>query len=150
MPLDFPLGRPIRSRQLSEASAASWVTTGLRGFADSVLSLVPAGFEAYGRVFHPAWQNEPGTRVLWREVAQANSRVVHRAMQWPSITGGHLDGYRQPQPGIWDREPDEGSLPRELAAALVPVLSRHTSTPGRCCGCRAPGSSMISGLAIRS
>ena len=53
-------------------------------------------------------------------------------MQWPSITGEHLDGYWHPQPGIWDREPDEGSLPRELAPALVSVLSRHTSTPERC------------------
>jgi hypothetical protein len=29
-----------------DAAAASWVVEGLRGFAESVLSLVPAGFEA--------------------------------------------------------------------------------------------------------
>jgi hypothetical protein len=76
-----------------DASAASWIIAGLRGFAESVLSFVPAGFERYGRVFHPAWRHEPDTPVLWREVAQANGRLAHRAMQWRSITGEYLDGY---------------------------------------------------------
>jgi hypothetical protein len=129
------MGRVLRIadyQSAPDASAASWIIARLRGFAESVVSFVPAGFEAYGRVFHPAWRHEPDTPVLWREVAQANGRLAHRGMQWPSITGEHLDGYRHPQPGIWDREPDEGSLPRELAPALVSVLSRHTGNPERC------------------
>jgi len=36
-----------------DAAAASWVVDGLRGFAESVFSVVPEGFEAYGRIFHP-------------------------------------------------------------------------------------------------
>jgi hypothetical protein len=115
-----------------DAAAASWVVGGLRGFAESVLSLVPAGFEAYGRIFHPAWLWEPTRRVLWRDVAHDNGRVAHRAMQWPSITGsvGYYHGAHQP--GIWDHEPEEGSLPEELAPVLAPVLARHTATPERC------------------
>jgi hypothetical protein len=115
-----------------DAAAASWVVAGLRGFAESVLSLVPAGLEAYGRIFHPAWQWEPKTRVSWREVARANGRVAHRAMQWPSITGSRRFYQGNHQPGVWDQEPEEGSLPQELAPALVSVLARHTATPQRC------------------
>jgi hypothetical protein len=115
-----------------DASAASWVVAGLRGFAESVLSFVPAGFETYGRVFHPAWRHEPDTPVSWRDIAQANGRVAHRMMQWPSITGSYRFYERANQPGVWDREPDEGALPKVAAPALVSVLARHTGTPQRC------------------
>jgi hypothetical protein len=115
-----------------DASAASWIGAGLRGFAESVLSFVPAGFEAYARVFHPAWRHEPDTPVSWREIAQANGRAAHRMMQWPSITGSYRFYERANQPGVWDHEPDEGSLPRGLAPALMSVLARHTGTPQRC------------------
>src|ERR1019366_4600491 len=85
-----------------DATAADWIALGLRGFAESVLSLVPAGFEAYARIFHPAARAEAPTRVRWQEVATANGRVAHPAMQWPSIvkTHGFADGGSQP--GLWD------------------------------------------------
>jgi hypothetical protein len=114
-----------------DASAASWVVAGLRGFAESVLSFVPAGFEAYGRVFHPAWRHEPDTPVSWRDIAQANGRVAHRMMQWPSITGSYRFYERANQPGLWGHKPDEGALPKVVAPALVSVLARHTGTPPR-------------------
>ncbi len=116
-----------------DAGAASWVVAGLRGFAESVLSVVPEGFEAYGRIFHPAWKGEPEGPVRWRDVAQANGRAAHRAMQWPSITGSFRFVHGASQPGVWDREPEEGSLPQELVPVLASVLSRHTGTPGQCC-----------------
>jgi hypothetical protein len=115
-----------------DASAASWIVAGLRGFAESVLSFVPAGFEAYGRVFHPAWRHEPDTPVSWRDIAQANGRAAHRMMQWPSITGSYRFYERATQPGVWDHEPDEGALPKVAAPALVSVLARHTGTAQRC------------------
>jgi hypothetical protein len=37
-----------------DARAADWVVAGLRGFGESVLSLVPPGFSEYLRVFHPS------------------------------------------------------------------------------------------------
>jgi len=115
-----------------DAAAASWVVEGVRGFAESVLSLVPAGFEAYGRIFHPAWRWDPATRVSWREVAEANGRVAHRTMQWESITGALRFYHGDHQPGIWDHEPEEGSLPQELAPVLASLLAQHTATPDRC------------------
>ena len=67
-----------------------------------------------------------------RGTSQANGRVAHRAMQWPSITGSYRFEHGANQPGVWDREPDEGSLPQELAPDLCSVLAGHTGTPGRC------------------
>jgi hypothetical protein len=115
-----------------DATAADWIALGLRGFAESVLSLVPAGFEAYARIFHPAARAEAPTRVRWQEVATANGRVAHPAMQWPSIvkTHGFADGGSQP--GLWDQEPDEGCLPEALRPLLAAVLTRHTATPEKC------------------
>lgn len=115
-----------------DAAPASWVIEGLRGFAESVLSVVPAGFEAYARIFHPASRYEPEAPVRWRDIARANGRTAHRMMQWPSITGSlrFLEG--NGQPGVWDHQPDEGTLPEALVPVLMPVLARHTATPGRC------------------
>jgi hypothetical protein len=56
-----------------DTTPAAWAVQGLSGFAENVLSLVPAGFEAYGRIFHHAWR-DPTTQVSWREVAKANGR----------------------------------------------------------------------------
>ena len=115
-----------------DATGASWVVAGLRGFAESVLSLVPAGFDAYGRIFHPAGNGQLETPVTWRAVAEANGKVAHPAMQWASITGSFRFEHGASQPGIWDSEPEEGSLSRQLLPALVPVLERRTRTPERC------------------
>ncbi len=38
----------------TSSAPAKWIVDGIRGFGESVLSLVPAGFEAYGRLAHPA------------------------------------------------------------------------------------------------
>jgi hypothetical protein len=115
-----------------DAAAASWVIEGLRGFAESVLSVVPAGFEAYARIFHPAGNGDPEAPVRWRDIAQANGRTAHRMMQWPSITGSFRFYHGDDQPGLWDREPEEGALPKLLVPVLTSVLAGHTATPGRC------------------
>jgi hypothetical protein len=82
-----------------DAAPAGWVTAGLRGFASSVLSVVPVGFQAYARIFHPAQRRDGvGWQPLsWREVAAANGRVAHRAMQWCGLVGCcSLSGGRLP------------------------------------------------------
>jgi hypothetical protein len=116
-----------------DAAPAGWVTAGLRGFASSVLSVVPVGFPAYARIFHPA-QRRDGVGwkpVSWREVAAANGRVAHRAMQWCGLVGCcSLSGDDcRPQPGVWDVEPAVGQLPRDLAIVLAEVLAGQTTTP---------------------
>lgn len=118
-----------------DAAPAGWVAAGLRGFGASVLSVVPAGFQAYARIFHPARRRDRDgwVSVSWREVAAANGRVAHRAMQWCSLVGSCdlVEGSR-PQPGVWDVEPVAGHLPRDLATELAGLLAAQTTTPRRC------------------
>ena len=121
-------------RSAPDAIPAEWVAGGLGGFAESVLSVVPAGFEAYARIFHPAWRAAAGGEVPvpWRDVAAHNGRVAHRAMQWPHITGSYRTVHGETQPGLWDREPEEGTLPEALAPVLASLLAQHTWTPEQC------------------
>lgn len=61
-------------RAAGDPRPADWVVASLRTFAESVLSLVPAGFAEYVRVFNPAHRGSWSDReaVTWAEVARAN------------------------------------------------------------------------------
>ncbi|GAB3243228.1 hypothetical protein GCM10027586_17060 [Kineococcus gypseus] len=116
--------------------AAGWILAAVRDFDHTVGSLVPPLFAAYARVFHPARLQQDtadardAVQVSWAQVAAANARRAHAGMQWTSITGSwrhHHGGATQP--GVWDTEPEEGTLPAAQAQALVDVLTRFTTTP---------------------
>jgi hypothetical protein len=105
----------------------------LRGFGQSVLSLVPAGFLEYVRVFHPAYRSAGVDRshVAWAEIARANGTRMHAGVQLGSITGS--EAYEsEGQPGVFDQPPETGNIPRDLMDPLIEVLARHTDTPGTC------------------
>jgi hypothetical protein len=130
----FRLGELV---MVDDVEPARWVVDGVRNFAYDVGSLVPVGFEAYARLFHPAtrWVDAPageGVEVRWSEVAAAHRRRAHPLMQWSSLTG--LRDHHQPasKPGVWDDPPRDGSLGREQASALAGVLARFTRTPETC------------------
>jgi hypothetical protein len=116
-----------------DAHAADWVVEGLRGFAESVLSLVPAGFSDYLRVFHPAYRTSGSDRapVTWAQIASANDRHMHAGVQLGSITGSERYEW-EGQPGVFDEPPATGNLPPELLDPLTGVLARHTCVPGAC------------------
>jgi hypothetical protein len=99
-------------RSAHDASPADWVAAGIRGFAESVLSVVPAGFPAYLRIFHPMHG------ASWTALAESNGKRAHPAMQIGSIGGDELEGL--------------GDLPPGVAAPLADVLGRQTTTPDRC------------------
>jgi hypothetical protein len=116
-----------------DTSAADWVVAGLGDFGKSVVSLVPSGFSAYVRVFHPATRGpwpEPEP-VRWTEIAAANGTQAHAEMQLPALTGS-FEFANNPQPGVFDQPPLDGSLPSDLAAQLSAALAAHTTTPDRC------------------
>ena len=120
-------------RAVVDVRAAGWVVAGLRGFGESVLSLVPACFSEYVRVFHPAYRRAGSERVAvtWAEIASANGMRMHSGVQFGSITGSErYEG--KGQPGVFDQPPETGNLARELLDPLADVLARHTSTPGAC------------------
>lgn len=120
-------------RAAVDARPADWVVASLRGLAESVLSLVPAGFAEYVRVFHPAYRETGSGRVAvtWAEIARANGTQMHAGVQLGSITGS--ERYEdEGQAGVFDCPPETGSLPRDLLDSLVGVLACHTDTPSAC------------------
>ena len=113
-----------------DLASSEWVTRRIHDFAVDVGSVIPEGFDAYVRLLHPAFRDEGGDHVLvsWSEIATANGRTVHPEMQWPHISGV-WEHSGESAPGLWDREPDVGTLPRTYAAILSDLLARHTATP---------------------
>ena len=116
------------------AEPARWLEERLVDFGKNVLSVVPRGFEAYARVFHPAYQVTHGTRtpLRWSDVAAQSGRTCHREMQWPNILGKEPEHDHRKLGDTWIEGPEEGDLPVEVARVLWPILSQHTTTPERC------------------
>ncbi|WP_308365568.1 MULTISPECIES: hypothetical protein [unclassified Microbulbifer] len=118
----------------SDTEEAGWIATGLGRFEEhAVTSIVPAGFPAYVRVFHPAYIGRGNKKqvVRWAQIVAANGQQASPQMQLCSLTGNYKQNYRD-QPGVFDEPPEVGTLPPDLAADLVNVLSQHTSTATEC------------------
>ena len=86
-------GVPIRQTELATAglefcedvSPGWWVEEGLSGFA-RLHALLPPGFPAYARVFHPAYLDDSEEQpVRWSTVASWSGRTVHPLMQFERI-----------------------------------------------------------------
>lgn len=80
-----------------------------------MLSLLPQGFAAYVRVFHPARRAADGgeTPVRWGEIAEASGTRAGPGMQLWALTRG-LEHRSAALPGVYDVPPDVGSLPYDL------------------------------------
>jgi hypothetical protein len=105
---------------------SQWILDAIHPFEYDVASLVPPVFEAYARVFHPAYEiemPEPHHPVTWQVVAEANNRVAHPAMEWGSLVGSWD---LRSQAGLWDRRPDVGRLPVPTAEDLSRILRQHS------------------------
>jgi hypothetical protein len=114
-----------------DVSRGVWISSARRrGEPGTVSALVPAVFEAYARILHPAirYDGDDDIEVSWAEVAAHNGTSVDAGAQWDAITRGPVDS----QPPVWDDGPSEGHLPVAVAGRLVDVLGRHTATPGTC------------------
>jgi hypothetical protein len=120
---------------VDDVSPADWIVASVRNFEYHVGSLVPVTFDAYARVLHPVLrQCAAGDEiaVTWTEVARANGRVAHAAMEWVAITGDWSYVDQRSQPGLWDSPPATGHLRPRQAAALASVLSEFTQTASEC------------------
>src|SRR6187402_2341847 len=104
-----------------DVSPASWIDERLlpmdRTAGVRVGEVIPTGFEAYARVFHPARDRHDGSPIGWSEIAQRRGTVVHPEMQFE-----HLSGVLQPEV-VGLVEPDEGCLPQPECEALSDVLA---------------------------
>jgi hypothetical protein len=119
---------------VDDVSPADWIVAGVRNFEYDVGSLLPVSFEAYARVLHPVSRDAGGETadVTWSEVAAANGRIAHAAMEWVAITGDWKFEQHETQPGVWDQAPSTGSLPSRTATTLAGVLEHFTATPSSC------------------
>jgi hypothetical protein len=121
---------------VDDLTPAQWIAERLHPFARDAGAIIPPGFDAYARIFHPATRRvgQAEVPVTWREIADANLRVHHAQMQFGALVTrvGMPSGARQPQPGLFDSWPKTGSLPLDLARVLVALLRGHTSTPDVC------------------
>lgn len=108
----------------TEVAAGAWLASRLHGFAIDVSSVVPAGFEAYARIFHPL----DGAHRRWADLARSNGRIAHAEMQWHHIArpvgSPAADPYRV--------DARMGSLPAAELEALVAVLGTRTGRAERC------------------
>ena len=125
---------------VTDLSPAAWIAEQIHGFGHDVGSIIPEGFARYARVFHPARRlndqtnSNPGYQaVRWSDIAASNGTVMHPEAQFEAISGA--DPWHNHQPGLWDTAPQVGELPHDVAARLVDVLGRQTSTPQRCWFC---------------
>lgn len=153
------------------ARAAGWVISATHGSTE-VHSLVPDVFESYARIFHPAMREAtdrdlpcrapgesrtgvpvhprmngvPWREVSWREVAEANGKVAHPAMEWTAITGSYEFSWSGMQPGLWAQSPAHDSLPLRLTRVMCEMLTSFTSTPGQCWAAVWEGYADLGGL----
>ena len=95
---------------------------------------LPAGFEAYARVFHSIPLTDGGNalaeRVRWSDLAKSAGRVLDQTTTWRDL----LDDQDEAAMDAWDLEasaPSAGRLPVVDANRLIAVLATNTATPDR-------------------
>ena len=113
---------------LRDVSAAAWIGPRLHPFAQDVGSIIPEGFHAYARLFHPV-PVDPDRRERWSDVAQRNGRIVHPEMQFHQIS---VPRGQAPTELYGRHEPRHGTLLLDQRRALVEHMTKATATPDRC------------------
>lgn len=123
----------------------------------SILSIVPRGFEAYARLFHPVERDRPRQtktwqgldeaayfagvedieasleteRATWAQAAASFGTTMHAQAQYARLLRGaygEVDGVISPD-GWRYSDTSEGCLDTASLAAVSVVLARHTTTP---------------------
>jgi hypothetical protein len=116
------------------AEPASWIQTRLHPFGQDVGSVIPEGFAAYARVFHPPYRRTSdgsAIPVRWRDIAAANNRTIAAEMQRLDVSADPTLFSRSGEK-LWDEQPRGGTIPREIAVRLAAILTPYTRTPKLC------------------
>ncbi|HTC68056.1 MAG TPA: hypothetical protein VK662_00685, partial [Acidothermaceae bacterium] len=130
--------------QTDDLTAAAWIAPRLGAFGTGVHGIIPAGFEAYARILHPA-RLSGDLPARWSEVAAASGTVAHGLMQFHSLVG--VSAYETSvRSDRWEGSvPNSGDLEPDSLAALLDVLARHTTDPQRCWFCIWEGWGWVTG-----
>ena len=84
-------------------------------------AIIPAGYEAYARILHPAWSLPNGRMVpiSWRDVAAWSGRIVHPEVQWEAVI--RPSGITS-NPKPWDQDPAIGFAPDVVRKSICESL----------------------------
>lgn len=128
----FPV--PAGVQLQTDMTPAQWVVQRLWSWEGGarVASFVPEGFDAYARIFHPAYQhgNDVATQ-RWSALAEGRGKVLT-----PEIGFGEVSGFSSERAANWDDAvPADGCLPRRQCRFLVLILEDFTSAPDDCWFC---------------
>jgi hypothetical protein len=116
-----------------DVGRAEWIGPRLDQSWQNIGSVVPTGYEAYCRIFHPVAAKGDEPPKTWAEVAATNGRIAHPEMQFHKIStpvGTEFFGRYVRGVGL-----EWGSCPRPIREALVDVLSGETTTRDQCWFC---------------
>jgi hypothetical protein len=123
-------------RWSGDVHQADWIAPRLAPWDGeyTVALVVPAGFEAYARVLHPAESPDNGERLVrWAEVAAWSGLPLRNDAQFHSIAlPPHEPGGAPPFGG---QGPRQGSLYVPDAEALAAIARHWTRTPQDCWFC---------------
>jgi hypothetical protein len=121
-----------------DTTPADWIGPRLHPFAQDVGSVIPEGFAAYGRLFHPVELHDPDSgrtaRERWSDIARRNRRLAHAEMQFHMISRHHPE-IPAPRDHRVPHQPRSGQLPLDERRILVEVLRGRTATSDRCWFC---------------
>ena len=116
-----------------DLSPADWIRPRLlpwgSGMGTPVTSVVPVGFDAYVRVFHPAGNGPLNDAVSWQEVADWSGGRFHALAQFEKMS---IPVSPVPGPPPFDRAPFQGDLVPAICRVLVRELAKLTATPSNC------------------
>lgn len=111
------------------AAAGAWIEPRLGGDFGAVTLQVPKGYEAYARIFHPAYDRESNP-VRWAQVAEIFGTTAHREMQWHAILGSPSPSAAE---GKWEGlDPSLGAMDLDELDVLCRILGAHTADPKQC------------------
>ena len=113
---------------LADVAEARWVERGTNHRSRGVDALIPAGFSAHARIFHPA-ESHDGLPVRWAGVAEWAGRTAHPLMDFARISvpaaafgAGPAPWLHNPPEELWDNDVVE----------LAQFLVGYTSNAEQC------------------
>ena len=116
-----------------DLAPAEWIRPRLlpwgSGTGTPVTSIVPVGYDAYVRVFHPVGAPAPAETVTWHEVADWSGGIFHPLAQFEKLS---IPTRPNPGPPPFDQAPFQGDLTPALCDVLVRQLAGLTETPAFC------------------
>jgi len=115
----------------------------LTGAVGTVTGTVPAGFDAYVRICHPAWDGD-GHWASWSRVAEATGRRAHALMQWHAVVGSR--DHDNMEGSLWPGDdPERGNVAPHVLGPLCELLAGHTGTADDCHFCLWDGYGEVHG-----